>query len=92
MRIPKTIKVIYQFQVIYKKELTINKVKTLFSITLYLSARITVLEYENKDLFKAINLQKKKDRQDIRLNLTGQPNKGIIDCYSPGQVVKAREY
>jgi hypothetical protein len=26
------------------------------------------------------------------LNLAGQPNKGIIDCYSLAQVVKAREY
>jgi len=26
------------------------------------------------------------------LNLAGQPNKDIIDCYSPAQVVKAREY
>jgi hypothetical protein len=26
------------------------------------------------------------------LNLAGQPNKDIIDCYSPVQVVKAREY
>jgi ATPase subunit of ABC transporter with duplicated ATPase domains len=26
------------------------------------------------------------------LNLCSQPNKGIIDCYSPAQVVKAREY
>ena len=26
------------------------------------------------------------------MNLCGQPNKGIVDCYSPVQVVKAREY
>jgi hypothetical protein len=26
------------------------------------------------------------------LNLAGEPNKEIIDCYSPAQVVKAREY
>ena len=26
------------------------------------------------------------------MNLCGQPNKGIVDCYSPAQVVKAREY
>jgi hypothetical protein len=26
------------------------------------------------------------------LNLASQPNKDIIDCYSPGQVVKAKEY
>ncbi|PMD31317.1 hypothetical protein L207DRAFT_519567 [Hyaloscypha variabilis F] len=29
--------------------------------------------------------------QGVRLNLCGEPNKGIIDCYSPAQVVKARE-
>jgi hypothetical protein len=43
-------------------------------------------------LEKAIALQKKKTRQGVRLNLAGQPNKEIIDCYSPAQVVKAREY
>ena len=37
-------------------------------------------------------MQKKKNRQGVRLNLCGVPNKNIIDCYSPGQVVKAREY
>jgi hypothetical protein len=26
------------------------------------------------------------------LNLCGQANKDIIDCYSPAQVVKAKEY
>jgi hypothetical protein len=26
------------------------------------------------------------------LNLCGQPNKGIVDYYSPVQIVKAREY
>jgi hypothetical protein len=26
------------------------------------------------------------------LNLAGEANKGTIDCYSPGKVVKAREY
>jgi hypothetical protein len=37
-------------------------------------------------------LQKKKGRTGVRLNLSGQPNKGVIDCYSPGFVVKCREY
>jgi len=26
------------------------------------------------------------------LNLAGKANKGLIDCYSPGKVVKARKY
>ena len=78
--------------VTYEKEPTIDKVKTLFSITLHLSSRITVLEHENKNLYKAIALQKKKGRQGVRLNLAGQPNKDIIDYYSPSQVVKVREY
>ena len=26
------------------------------------------------------------------MNLAGEANKGLIDCYSPGKVVKAREY
>ena len=50
------------------------------------------LQHQNRGLFKAIDVQKKKGRQGVRLNLCGQPNKGIVDCYSPAQVVKAREY
>jgi hypothetical protein len=34
-------------------------------------------------LLKAIEIQKKKGWQGVRLNLAGEPNKGIIDCYSP---------
>jgi hypothetical protein len=92
LRTPKTAKAIRRFHVAYDKEPTVDKVKTLFSTTLHLSARVSVLEAENKGLVKAIALQKKKSRQGVRLNLAGQPNKDIIDCYSPGQVVKAREY
>jgi hypothetical protein len=92
LKTPKTSKAIRRFQAAYEKEPTVDKVKTLFSTTLHLSARLAVLEHENKGLFKAIDLQKKKRQQGIRLNLAGQPNKDIIDCYSPGQVVKAREY
>lgn len=50
------------------------------------------MEHENRGLYNAIELQKKKGRQGVRLNLAGEANKGIIDCYSPGKVVKAREY
>jgi hypothetical protein len=39
-----------------------------------------------------IKLQKKKGRQGVRLNLYGELNKGVIDCYSLAKVVKAREY
>ncbi len=40
----------------YNKEPIINKVKTLFFITLHLSARVAILKYENKGLIKAIDL------------------------------------
>jgi hypothetical protein len=40
----------------YEKELTVDKVKTLFSIMFYLFACVVILEHENKGLFKAINL------------------------------------
>ncbi len=76
----------------YEKEPTEDKVKKLFATTLHLSAQVACLEHQNRGLFKAIDLQKKKGRQGVRLNLCGQPNKGIVDCYSLAQVVKAREY
>jgi hypothetical protein len=52
----------------------------------------TPLITENKGLYNAINLQKKKGRTRVRLNLGGQPNKEIINCYSPDFVVKCWEY
>jgi len=92
LRSPRTSKAIRRFQVIYNRDPTKDKVKKLFATTLHLSAQVACLQHQNEGLFKAIDLQKKKSRQGVRLNLCGQPNKGIIDCYSPAQVVKAREY
>jgi hypothetical protein len=43
-------------------------------------------------LLRAINLQKKKNKRGVQLNLYGKENKAIIDCYSLSQVVKAREF
>jgi hypothetical protein len=57
-----------------------------------LSAEVAVLQYQKQGLEKAIQLQKKKNKQGVRLNLYREPNKDIVDCYSPVQVVKAREY
>jgi hypothetical protein len=53
---------------------------------------VSCLKHENRGLLKAIDLQKKKGRQGIRLNLAGKLNKGIIDCYSLAKVIKAKEY
>jgi hypothetical protein len=92
LRSPKSAKAIRRFQIAYEKEPTVDKVKKVFSTALHLSARVAVLEHENKGLYNAIDLQKKKGRIGVRLNLGGQPNKEIIDCYSPGFVVKCREY
>jgi hypothetical protein len=92
LRPPRSAKAIHRFYQIYNKEPTIDKVKTIFSTTLHLAVRVSILEYENRGLYKAIELQKKKGRQSIRLNLAGEANKGLINCYSPGKVVKAREY
>lgn len=76
----------------YKKELTVNKVKKVFFTTLYLFARVAVLKHENKGLYNAIDLQKKKGCTRVCLNLGGQPNKEIINCYFPDFVVKCQEY
>jgi hypothetical protein len=92
LRTPKTTKAIRRFHLAYDQNPTEDKVKKLFSTTLHLSTQVAILEHENRGLYNAIDLQKKKGRQGVRLNLAGQSNKDIIDCYSPGQVVKAREY
>ncbi|PMD31228.1 DDE-domain-containing protein [Hyaloscypha variabilis F] len=92
LRTPKDSKAIRRFQLAYDREPTADKVKKLFATTLHLSAQVSCLQHQNEGLFKAIELQKKKGRQGVRLNLCGEPNKGIIDCYSPAKVVKAREY
>jgi len=92
LKTPKSSKAIRRFQAAYDKSPTADKVKTLFTTTLHLSAQVSCLQAENRGLEKAIALQKKKTRQGVRLNLAGQPNKDIIDCYSPAQVVKSREY
>ena len=92
LRPPRSAKAIRRFYQAYDKEPTIDKFKTIFSTTLHLVARISILEHENRGLYKAIELQKKKGRQGVRLNLAGEANKGLVDCYSPGKVVKAREY
>src|SRR5271170_6922061 len=92
LRSPKSAKAIRRFQVAYEKEPTVDKVKKVFSTALHLSARVAVLEHENKGLYNAIDLQKKKGRKGVRLNLGGQPNKEIINCYSPSFIVKCQEY
>jgi len=92
MQTLKSLKAIRHFQAWYNLDPTEDKVKKLFATTLYLSAQVSCLEHKKRSLLKAINLQKKKGRQGIRLNLAGEPNKGIIDCYSLAKVVKAREY
>jgi DDE superfamily endonuclease len=92
LRTPKSAKAIRRFYAAYDKEPTVDKVKKLFTTTLHLSAQVSCLQHENRGLYKSIELQKKKGRQGVRLNLAGQSNKDIVDCYSPAQVVKAREY
>jgi hypothetical protein len=89
---PKSVKAIRRFYAAYDKEPTVNKVKTIFATILHLAIRVLVLEYENRGLYNIINLQKKKGRQGVRLNLAGEANKGLINYYSPGKIVKAREY
>jgi hypothetical protein len=92
LRSPKSAKAIRRFHATYDKNPTKDMVKKLFSTTLHLSAQVSILTHENRGLYRAIDLRKKKSRQGVRLNLAGQANKDIIDCYSPSQVVRAREY
>jgi hypothetical protein len=92
LKAPRSSKSIRRFHTSYERSPTADKVKTLFSTTLQLSAQVSVLQHQNRGLQKAIELQKKKNRQGVRLNLCGQPNKETIGCYSPAQVVKAREF
>jgi hypothetical protein len=87
---PRSSKSIRRFQIAYEKAPSTDKVRTLFSTTLQLSAQVAVLKHQNNGLIKAIKMQKKKNKKGVRLNLCGEPNHNTIDCYSPAQVVKAR--
>jgi hypothetical protein len=62
LRTPKSSKAIRRFQATYDQEPTKDKVKRLFATTLHLSAQVACLEHQNRGLFKAIDLQKKKGR------------------------------
>jgi len=92
LKAPRSAKSIRRFHASYEKSPMAEKVKTLFTTTIQLSAQVSVLQHRINGLHKALDLQKKKGKKGVRLNLCGQPNKDIIDCYSPAQVVKAREY
>ena len=76
----KSAKSIYRFKISYESSLSADKIKTLFSTTVKLSPEISILQYQKRSLEKAIKLQKKKNRQGIRLNLCGEPNKGKVNC------------
>ena len=90
LKAPRSSKSIRRFQIDYEKALSGDKIKTLFSTTLQLSVYVAILKYQNNGLLTAINLQKKKNKKGVRLNLYGKENKNKIDYYSPAQVVKAR--
>jgi hypothetical protein len=90
LKVPRSAKSLRRFKAAYERNPTADKVKTLFSTTLQLSAQLAVLKHQNNGLIEAIDLQKKKNKKGVRLNLCGEPNKNTIDCYSPAQVVKAR--
>jgi hypothetical protein len=92
LKIPRTAKSIRHYHALYERELTEEKVQTLFATTLELSAKVAVLQHQNRGLLRAIDLQKKKNKRGVWLNLCGKENKDIIDCYSPSQVVKAKEF
>jgi hypothetical protein len=92
LRSPKSAKAIHRFYAMYDKDPTVDKVKKLFSTTLHLSAQVAILRHENRSLYNAIELQKKKNCHGVRLNLAGEENKDKIDCWSLEHVVKAKEY
>jgi hypothetical protein len=92
LKAPRSAKSIRHYRISYEREPTEGKVQTLFTATLELSAQVAVLQHQNRGLLRAIDLQKKKNKRGVRLNLCGKENKGIIDYYSPSQVVKAREF
>jgi hypothetical protein len=59
LKTPRTAKSIHHYYTFYKKELTKEKVQTPFATTLELSAKVTVLQYQNRGLLRAIDLQKR---------------------------------
>ena len=88
----KTAKTICCLHIAYNRSSTVEKVKTLFTIILHLFTQVSVFQHKNCGLYKAIELQKKKEWQSVQLNLCEQSNKNIIDCYFSAQVVKVRRY
>src|SRR6266498_4522136 len=56
LRTPKSSKAIRRFYAVYNKSPTVDKVKTLFATTLHLSTQVSVLQHENRGLYKAIKL------------------------------------
>ena len=92
LKAPWSAKSIHQFKATYEKAPSDDMVKTLFTTTIQLAAQVSVLQHQNKGLLKSIDMQKKKNKKGVWLNLCGNPNKEIVDCYSPAQVVKARQF
>ena len=86
LKAPRSAKSIRYFRIAYEKNPIEDKVKTLFTTMLQLSSQVAVLTHQNKGLHKAIGLQKKKNKKGVWLNLCGQENKDIINCYSPTTV------
>jgi hypothetical protein len=65
LKAPRSAKSIRHFQRAYEQDPTEDKVKILFTTTLQLSAKVLVLEHQNKGLNKAIDMQKKKNKKGV---------------------------
>ena len=60
VKIPKTARAIRRFHAVYNKSLTVDKVKTLFSTTLHLSAQVTVLRRETGVYIMQLSIKRRK--------------------------------
>jgi hypothetical protein len=68
-----------------------RKLNYIFKSARVLAAQVSILQKENEGLVEALDLEKDKRRKGRRLNLCGEESSGV-EIYTPGKVVKAREY
>jgi hypothetical protein len=80
-----------QFKLAYRENPSPTKTRKLISAVESLSTKVDILQYENHGLREAIVLEKKKRKKGTKLNLVGEPSKGV-ELYSPNKVEQARQY
>lgn len=91
LKTPKSSKAIRHFQNAYLRSPTSLKRKKLFTTNKHLAAENEILRHTNKELIYALDMQKRKNKKKVRLDLSGEvAGKPVL--YSPTKVAKAKAY